>query len=54
MGSKVHMAADTLGHPLTLHVAAADEQDRAQIDTLAEAVQEITGEHVELAYVDPG
>jgi transposase len=53
-GSKVHAAVDTLGHLLALHVTAADEQDRAQVDTLAEAVQQITGEQVELAYVDQG
>ena len=53
-GSKVHAAVDTLGHLLALHVTAADEQDRAQVATLAEAVQQITGEHVELAYVDQG
>ena len=53
-GSKVHAAVDTLGHLLALHVTAADEQDRAQVETLAEAVQEITGENIELAYVDQG
>jgi transposase len=53
-GSKVHAAVDTLGHLLALHVTAADEQDRAQVETLAESVQEITGEHIELAYVDQG
>jgi transposase len=53
-GSKVHAAVDTLGHLLALHVTAADEQDRAQVSMLAEAVQQITGEHVELAYVDQG
>ena len=53
-GSKVHAAVDTLGHLLALHVTAADEQDRAQVGALAEAVQTITGEHVELAYVDQG
>jgi len=53
-GSKVHAAVDTLGHLLALHVTAADEQDRAQVGVLAEAVQLITGEHVELAYVDQG
>ena len=42
-GSKVHAAVDTLGHLLALHVTAADEQDRAQVEKLAEAVQEITG-----------
>ncbi len=41
-GSKVHAAVDTLGHLLTLHVTAADQQDRAQVETLAAAVQEIT------------
>src|SRR6478736_3488998 len=30
-GSKVHMAVDTLGHLLALHVTPADEQDRAQV-----------------------
>ena len=53
-GSKVHAAVDTLGNLLAPHVTAADEQDRAQVGTLAESVQEITGEHVELAYVDQG
>jgi transposase len=53
-GSKVHMAVDTLGHLLTLHVTPADEQDRGRVAALAEAVQEATGESVELAYVDQG
>jgi transposase len=53
-GSKVHLAVDTLGHLLALHVTPADEQDRAQVATLAGAVQEVTGESVELAYVDQG
>ncbi len=53
-GSKVHMAVDTLGHLLALHVTPADEQDRAQVGALAEAVQEATGESVELAFVDQG
>ena len=53
-GFKVHAAVDTLGHLLTLHVTAANEQDHTQIALLTEAVQEITGEHVNLAYVDQG
>ena len=53
-GSKVHAAVDTLGHLLALHVTAADQQDRAQVGLLSEAVQQITGENVELAYVDQG
>ena len=53
-GSKVHMAVDTLGHLLSLHVTAADEQDRARVGELARDVQEQTGESVELAFVDQG
>jgi transposase len=53
-GSKVHMAVDTLGHLLAMHVTPANEQDRAQVEELARAVQEVTDEHVELAYVDQG
>jgi transposase len=53
-GSKVHMAVDTLGHLLSLHVTAADEQDRAQVGRLAKDVQQQTGKSVELAYVDQG
>ena len=52
--SKVHAAVDTLGHLLALHVTAASEQDRAQVERLAEDVQQITGRSVELAYVDQG
>src|SRR3712207_4374529 len=53
-GSKVHAAVDTLGHLLALHVTPADEQERSRVGELAEAVQEATGEAVELAYVDQG
>src|SRR5436853_2366377 len=53
-GAKVHAAVDTLGHLLALHVTPANEQDRAQVERLAQAVQEATGETVELAYVDQG
>ena len=53
-GSKAHMAVDTLGHLLALHVTAADEQDRARVEQLAEDVQAATGESVELAFVDQG
>jgi transposase len=51
-GSKVHMAVDTLGHLLALRVTPADAQDRAQVEALAQQVQDVTGEHVEIAYVD--
>jgi transposase len=53
-GSKVHMAVDTLGHLLALHVTAADEQDRERVGALAREVQKRTGKSVELAYVDQG
>jgi transposase len=53
-GSKVHLAVDTLGHLLTLHITPANEQDRDQVGKLAAAVQEVTGQHVELAFVDQG
>jgi transposase len=53
-GSKVHLAVDTLGHLLSLHVTPANEQDRAQVGELAQAVQEVTGHSVELAFVDAG
>jgi transposase len=53
-GSKVHLAVDTLGHLLALHVTPANEQDRAQVADLAEAVQEVTGGTVVLAFVDHG
>jgi transposase len=53
-GSKVHAAVDTLGHLLALFVSPANEQERAWVGELAEAVQVATGESVELAYVDEG
>ena len=53
-GSKTHMAVDTLGHLLALHVTAADEQDRAQVAQLAQDVQDVTGQTVEVAFVDQG
>lgn len=53
-GSKVHVAVDTLGHLLALKVTAANEQERAQVGDLAQAVQETTADKVELAFVDQG
>ncbi len=53
-GSKVHAAVDTLGDLLALVVTSADAQDRAQVEQLAAAVQDATGDTVELAYVDQG
>ena len=53
-GSKTHMAVDTLGHLLTLHITPANEQDRTQVGELAQQVQEVTGNSVEVAFVDQG
>jgi transposase len=53
-GAKIHLAIDTLGHLLTLHATPANAQDRAQVERLAAAVQDVTGQTVELAYVDQG
>jgi transposase len=53
-GSKVHMAVDTLGHLLALHVTPADIGDRAAVGRLCADIQDATGEHVQLAYVDQG
>jgi transposase len=53
-GSKIHLAVDTLGHLLALRVTPANAQDRAQVAALAEAVQEVTGSTVDLAFVDQG
>ena len=53
-GSKTHIAVDTLGHLLALHVTAVDKQDRAQVAQLAQDVQEVTGQSVELVFVDQG
>lgn len=53
-GSKVHAAVDTLGNLLAVVVTPANEQERAQVATLAERVQVVTGQTVEVAFVDQG
>jgi transposase len=53
-GSKIHLAVDTLGEVLALLVTPADTQDRAQVAALAAAVQEATGQTVEVGFVDQG
>src|SRR5205085_7722865 len=53
-GSRVHLAVDTLEHLVALRVTPANEQDRAQVAELAEAVQKATDEKVEVAFVDQG
>jgi transposase len=53
-GSKAHAAVDTPGYLLALHVTPANEQERAQVEALAAAVQDVTGGTVERAFVDEG
>jgi transposase len=53
-GSKVHAAVDTLGDLLALRVSPANEDDRKQVEKLAEEIQQATQENVEIAYVDQG
>jgi transposase len=48
------MAVDTLGHLLALHVTPANEQERAQVAELASQVQAVTGDTVQVAFVDQG
>jgi hypothetical protein len=53
-GSKVHIAVDTLGQLLAVLVTPANAQECAQIGELAEQVQAVTGESVEIGFVDQG
>jgi transposase len=53
-GSKIHRVVDTLGLLLALHVTPANEQERAQVGLLAQQIQDITGDSVEIAFVDQG
>jgi transposase len=53
-GGTMHRAADTLGFLLAAYVTPADEQERAHVQALAEAVQQATQDSVEIAYVDQG
>ena len=53
-GSKLHLAVDTLGHLLALHVTPANAEDRGEVERLAKAVRASTGQSVDLAYVDQG
>jgi len=54
-GSKVHRAhalVDSMGTLLTRAVTPANEAERQQIGALAQRVQEVTGESVEVFYAD--
>jgi len=45
---------DTVGLLLAAHVTPANEQERAQVKELAEAIQAVTQQSVGIAYVDQG
>jgi transposase len=51
---KMHAVVETLGHLLALHVTPANDQDRAQVATLCERLQAVTGGTVLTAFVDQG
>jgi len=53
-GRPVHLAVDTLGHLLATVITPANEQERTQVTELAARVQDVTGQTVELAWVDEG
>ena len=48
------LAVDTLGQVLVVLVTPVDEQDRAHGAALAQRMQEVTGEAVDVAFVDQG
>ncbi len=50
----MHIAVDTLGHLLALHVTPANEQDRDQVAHLTRDIQETTGMNIEVAFADQG
>jgi transposase len=45
---------DSLGHLLAAVATPANENERQQVDELAKRVQEVTGESVEVAWLDQG
>ena len=51
-GSKLHLAVDTLGHLLALHVTPANADERGEVKHLVQALQSATGNSVNMAYVD--
>ncbi len=48
------MAVDTLGHLLAVHVTPASADDRGEVERLARTVQAVTGDTVDIVYVDQG
>lgn len=50
----MHLAVDTLGHFLAMHVTPANADDRAEVGRMAKAIQTATDQNVEIAFVDQG
>ncbi len=53
-GSKIHIAVNTLGHLLALHVTPGSVEDRGEVERLARTVQAVASDTVELGWVDQG
>ena len=53
-GSKAHIAVDTLGQLLSVAITPANEQERDQVGERCQRVQEITGQTVQVGFVDQG
>lgn len=53
-GSKIHIAVDSLGHLIAAVVTPANENERVQVAELAQRVQEVTDQSVQVAWVDQG
>lgn len=51
-GIKTHIAVDTLGQLLSVVITPANERDRAQVGELCRQVQEMTGQTVQVGFVD--
>lgn len=50
----MHLAVDTPGHVVALHVTPANVDDRSQVGALTSAVQAETDGSLEKAFVDQG
>lgn len=53
-GSSAHIAVDTLGHLLSVLITPANEQERTQVGALCRHVQQVTGQTVQVGFVDQG
>jgi len=53
-GTKIHAAVDTLGEVLVRPVTPANARERVQIAALAEDIQTVNGQTVEVAFVAQG